>query len=123
MKLNKPKYALHKNGMYALEGLIEIFNNEVSFQIEVFLFFGMSVLVFCLNLDFVHTSILFISLFLPILAEITNSAIERTVDLVAIEYHILAKNAKDAGSALVLISLLVTALIWITVLLQAFVLV
>jgi len=55
-----------------------------------------------------------------VLAEVANSAIERVVDLVTKEYHILAKQAKDVGATMVLLSLIVTALIWISVLLVAF---
>ncbi|MDY0232805.1 MAG: diacylglycerol kinase [Sulfurimonas sp.] len=45
---------------------------------------------------------------------------ERVVDLVTTDYHILAKRAKDAGATLVLMSLIVTALVWIFTLLVAF---
>ncbi|NOR58504.1 MAG: diacylglycerol kinase, partial [Sulfurimonas sp.] len=54
------------------------------------------------------------------LAEVTNSSIERVVDLVTSDYHILAKQAKDAGATLVLLSLIVTSLIWVSVLAVAF---
>jgi len=60
--------------------------------------------------------ILFISLFLPIGAELINSSIERTVDLVTQYHHKLAKRAKDAGSAVVLVSIWITGLIWLSVL-------
>jgi len=36
------------------------------------------------------------------------------------EYHVLAKQAKDAGATLVLLSLILTVGIWIAVLLVAF---
>jgi diacylglycerol kinase (ATP) len=120
MKLNKPKHNLFKNGMYAVEGFIDITKNETSFKWQLLLFFVMSIVAWNLPISFGYSSMLFLSLFIPILAEVTNSSIERVVDLVTKEYHILAKQAKDVGATLVLLSLILTAFIWISVLLVAY---
>ncbi|EQB40403.1 diacylglycerol kinase [Sulfurimonas hongkongensis] len=120
MKLNKPKHSLFKNGIYALEGFIDITKNETSFKWQLLLLSVMGLVAWVLPLSFGYSSILFISLFLPLLAEITNSSIERVVDLVTSDYHILAKRAKDVGATLVLVSLIVTALVWIFTLFVAF---
>lgn len=120
MKLNKPKHNLFKNGMYAVEGLIEIIKHETSFKWQILMFVVMTIVSWMLPIDFAHAAILSISLFIPIMAEVANSAIERVVDLVTYDYHLLAKRAKDAGATLVLLSLILTALIWISVLLVAF---
>lgn len=120
MKLNKPKHSLYRNGVYALEGFIEIVKNETSFKWQLLMFVVMSVVAWNLPIDFSYASILFLSLFIPVLAEVANSAIERVVDLVTKEYHVLAKQAKDAGATLVLLSLILTVGIWIAVLLVAF---
>ena len=120
MKLNKPKYSLFKNGMYALEGFIDITKNESSFKLQLLMFIVMSIVAWSLPISFGYASILFLSLFVPIMAEVANSSIERVVDLVTSDYHILAKKAKDAGATLVLLSLIFTALIWVSVLVVAF---
>jgi diacylglycerol kinase (ATP) len=120
MKLNKPKHNLYRNGMYAVEGFIDIVKNETSFKWHLFMLFLMGIVAWVLPISFAHASILFISLFLPVLAEVANSAIERVVDLVTSDYHILAKQAKDAGATLVLLSLIVTLMIWILTLVNAF---
>jgi len=120
MKLNKPKHSLYRNGIYALEGFIEIVKNETSFKWQLLMFVVMSVVAWNLPIDFSYASILFLSLFIPVLAGVANSAIERVVDLVTKEYHVLAKQAKDAGATLVLLSLILTVGIWIAVLLVAF---
>jgi len=120
MKLNKPKHSLYKNGMYAVEGLIDIIKNETSFKWQMLMLFVMGIVAWVLPISFGYSSILFLSLFIPVLAEVANSALERVVDLVTMDYHILAKQAKDAGATLVLLSLIVTILIWISVLLVAF---
>ena len=120
MKLNKPKHSLFKNGLYALSGLREIIRNETSFKWQLFMLFVLGIVSWSLPINFTHASILFISLFIPVLAEVANSALERVVDLVTNEYHELAKSAKDAGATLVLLSLVVMAMIWFSVLAVAF---
>jgi len=117
---NKPKHNLFKNTVYALEGLVDITKNETSFKWQILLFVLGSLLAWNLPIAFGYKSILSISLILPVLAEIINSAIERVVDLVTQEYHILAKQAKDAGAAIVFVSLITLATIWITTLVVAF---
>jgi len=120
MKLNKPKHNLFRNGVYALEGFIDMVKNETSFKWQLLMLFSFGILAWNLPVSFGQASILFISLFLPILAETINSSIERVVDLVTQDYHILAKRAKDIGATIVLLSLIVTALIWTSVLVIAF---
>ena len=116
MSLNKPKYTLFKNTTYALAGLADITKNESSFKLQIVLFVIMNAVAWFLPIAFHLKVILSLSLFIPIMAEVTNSAIERIVDLVTLEYHELAKRAKDAGAALVLISLVLTGAIWLSVL-------
>ncbi|WP_345994035.1 diacylglycerol kinase [Sulfurimonas sp. HSL-1716] len=120
MKPNKPKYTLFKNATYALEGFIEITKHESSFKLQLLLFVVMNIVAWVLNIGFMNSAMLSLSLFIPIIAEVTNSAIERVVDLVTVEHHIMAKRAKDAGATLVLLSLVLTACIWIVILLDAF---
>ena len=116
MALNKPKYTLFKNTTYALAGLVDITKNESSFKLQILLFIAMNIIAWFLPLPFHLQVILSLSMFIPIMAEIANSSIERVVDLVTLDYHELAKRAKDAGAALVFISLVLTATIWVAVL-------
>ncbi len=119
MKLNKPKHNLYRNAMYAVEGFIDIVKNETSFKWQLLMLAIFGVMAWVLPISFGYSAILFISLFFPISAEVTNSAIERVVDLVTQDYHILAKQAKDVGATLVLLSLFVTLLVWIFTLVVA----
>ncbi len=120
MALNKPKYTLFKNTTYALAGLADITKNESSFKLQILLFVGMNIVAWFLPIAFHLQAILSLSLFIPLIAEVINSSIERVVDLVTLDYHELAKRAKDAGAALVFLSLVLTGLIWIAVLYTAF---
>ncbi|MDD2838275.1 MAG: diacylglycerol kinase [Sulfuricurvum sp.] len=120
MALNKPEYTLFKNTRYALNGLIEVSRNEKSFQLQIVLFVVGMVIAWSLPIAFKYHAILSVSLFIPMMAEIINSAVERTVDLVTFDHHELAKRAKDAGAALVFVSLSMLAFIWALTLYAAF---
>lgn len=52
--------------------------------------------------------------------EAINSAVERIVDLVSPDYHILAKQAKDIGAFIVLLFFTINCFIWLTTLLWEF---
>lgn len=120
MALNKPRYTLFKNTRYAINGLLEVSKNEKSFRLQILLFVVGMILAWVLPISFVQSSILCVSLFIPLMAEMINSSVERTVDLVTFDHHELAKRAKDAGAALVFLSLAMLALIWALVLYDAF---
>ncbi|MDP3265695.1 MAG: diacylglycerol kinase [Sulfuricurvum sp.] len=120
MALNKPKYTLFKNTRYALEGLVEVTRNEPSFRLQIVLFACGMITAYLLPIAYHYKAILATSLFIPVIAEIINSAIERTVDLVTFDHHVLAKRAKDAGAALVFISLIMLAFIWVLTLSAAY---
>jgi diacylglycerol kinase (ATP) len=54
---------------------------------------------------------------LVLVVELVNSAIEATVDRISMDDHVLAKRAKDIGSAAVMLSLLMVPVVWGCVLL------
>jgi diacylglycerol kinase (ATP) len=113
MKREKSRgFSLWRNFKNSFEGLVEVAKNETPMKAEILLLIAGSAILIFWAIAVIYRAVLFISLFLPILAELINSAIERVVDLVTTDYHPLAKAAKDAGSAVVLIALIITGLIW-----------
>ena len=56
--------------------------------------------------------VLLASVLLVIIVELLNSSIEATVDRISLENHLLAKRAKDIGSAAVLLSLINMLVVW-----------
>jgi diacylglycerol kinase (ATP) len=67
------------------------------------------------------TAVALISICLIVLAvELLNSGIEAAIDRSGLEFHPLAKQAKDFGSAAVFITLIATGLIWLAVLVDFF---
>lgn len=53
---------------------------------------------------------------LVMVAELVNTAIERTVDYISTERHPLAKQAKDAGSAAVALTAIAVGVAWLVIL-------
>jgi diacylglycerol kinase (ATP) len=56
------------------------------------------------------------SVLLVLIVELLNSAVEAVVDRISLENHLLAKRAKDFGSAAVFLSLINVAVVWLLVL-------
>ena len=56
------------------------------------------------------------SLLLVLIAELLNSAIEAVTDRISLEDHVLAKRAKDFGSAAVMLSVINVPVVWLLVL-------
>lgn len=100
---NQPKYKFLKNWSYANAGIAEIFANESSFRLEILIFSIATISLFFWNFDAVLNLFLIFSMSLVLICECINSAIERVVDLASPAIHPLAKSAKDAGSAAVML--------------------
>jgi diacylglycerol kinase (ATP) len=52
------------------------------------------------------------SVLLVLVVELLNSAIEAAVDRISLDHHVLAKRAKDIGSAAVMLALINVVAIW-----------
>lgn len=97
---------------YSMAGLKAAYQNEDAFRQEVLMAIVLIPLALYLEAEAVHRAIMIASVFLVIIVELLNSSIEATVDRISLENHLLAKRAKDIGSAAVLISLLNLVLVW-----------
>ena len=86
-----------------LDGISYVTKNEKNFKREIALGIIALILSYILKIDKIEFIIILTMICLVLTAEIINTAIERTVDLVTKEYHELARIAKDvsAGSVLV----------------------
>ncbi|MBL0687640.1 MAG: diacylglycerol kinase [Sulfurospirillum sp.] len=109
---NQPKYNFIKNTMYALRGLQDIIKHESSFKIELIISIILIPFILLVDLLLVEKLLLFITMMGVLIAETINSAIERVVDLVTLEYHDMAKRAKDVGSSIVFLSISLSVIVW-----------
>lgn len=110
---------LHAAG-YSLAGLRAAYSGESAFRQETWLLIIATPLAFWLGQDWVQTALLLGSLMLVLIVELLNSGIEAAIDRVSFELHDLSKRAKDLASAAVLLSLLLSAGIWLAALWQRF---
>ena len=65
----------------------------------------------------VEYALLIGSLFIVLITELLNSALENIVDRIGSEHHELAGRAKDQGSAAVMVAILLVVAVWGLVLL------
>jgi diacylglycerol kinase (ATP) len=100
---------------YSMKGIRACWQNEASFRADVML----SVVLFFASFFLAETIeqwlLLVFPLFLIIIVELLNSAIENVVDRIGHEFHDLSGRAKDMGSAAVLFCLILIGLTWILV--------
>lgn len=115
---NQPKYSFFKNTGYALSGLMDLIKTETSFKIELLIVIVLIPVIFYVDVPSTQKILMFISLMGMLIAEAINSAIERVVDLVTLEHHIMAKRAKDVGSSVVFLSIMVFVVTWIMILIM-----
>lgn len=102
---------------YSLAGLKAGFSQETAFRQELALLVILVPVVVWIDVSILAKSLLLASLLGVLVVELLNSAIEALTDLIAPDFHPLAKCVKDMGSAAVLLALLIAAIIWLAVLL------
>ncbi|MEA3289171.1 MAG: diacylglycerol kinase [Campylobacterota bacterium] len=116
--ISKPKYNFYKNTIYALKGMRDLIKTEVSFKIELVFVALLSIFIYFVDFETTDKLLMFITLMLILICEAANSAIERVVDLVTLEYNEMAGRAKDAGSAMVFLSILLCVIVWSIILIK-----
>ena len=118
MQNNKPKYHLFKNTQYALEGFLHAFKTESSFKLELLLALFIIPAIFIFDFELWQKTTLFVTMFLVLIVELLNSAVENVVDLVTKDIHPLAKSAKDIGATAVMFSVVLHLACWALFLFQ-----
>lgn len=96
---------------YSLQGLA-VGLKEPAFRQEVMLAVVLIPLAFVVGQSWVEIALLAGAVMLVLIVELLNTGIEAAIDRIGPEWHELSKRAKDAGSAAVLLSLLLCAGIW-----------
>lgn len=96
-------------------GLQQAFRAEAAFRIEVVLALILIPVALGSSQPTLAKAMLVASVFLVLICELLNSAIEATVDRISLERHPLAKRAKDIGSATVLLGLINFLAVWLLI--------
>ncbi len=105
---------------YSLDGLRAAYLNEDAFRQEVRLALVLTPLAVVLGHTSIERALMIACVLLVIVVELLNSAVEATVDRISLDHHLLAKRAKDIGSAAVLLSLLNLFVVWALILWPSF---
>lgn len=101
-------FAAVKNSGNGLRAACE----EAAFRQELVLAIVLIPASFWVGQSWLEICFLIGTVLLVLITEILNSAIEAVVDRVGPEWHALSKNAKDLGSAAVLLALAFCLLTW-----------
>ena len=101
---------------YSIDGLKAAWQYEHSFRQELIVFVIGTIVALVLPVSAFQKLVLIGVLLLVLIVELLNSAIEAVVDRISLERDPLSKNAKDFGSAAVLLSFGLAAATWAVVL-------
>jgi len=97
---------------YSMAGLSAAWKNETAFRQESVLAILLIPFAFWLGQSASKIGLLILPIFIVLIVELLNSAIEAAIDRISDERHELSKRAKDIASAAVFISLVLVAIIW-----------
>ena len=101
---------------YSLAGLKTAWFSEAAFRQETFAAVVLVPAAIFLGQDGSEKAMLAVSPLIVIVAELLNSGLESVVDRISTDFHPLAKQAKDMGSAAVFVSILITIMVWTLIL-------
>ena len=101
---------------YSLEGFAAAARHEDAFRQELIVFAVAAPIGLWLGRSGLERALLVGCLFLVLVVELLNSAVEAAVDRVSFENHRLAKRAKDIGSAAVFVALGLMTAVWLVIL-------
>ena len=97
-------------------GLRQAILTEEAFQVYLFLSVLLVPLAFFIATDYVQLILMFGAIFLVLITELLNTAVEAVVDRVGLDLHELSGRAKDIGSAAVSLSIVLFFIVWGTIL-------
>ena len=97
---------------FSAQGIVSAWKNEAAFRQELLLVVVLLPVAVWLGQTALERAVLIGCLFIVLIVELINSAIEAAIDRHGDELHELSGRAKDMGSAAVLVSLLLVAVVW-----------
>ncbi len=105
---------------FSIKGLKAAWRHEAAFRQELLLTACMLPVALLLDISTLERLLLIFTLFIVLIVELLNSAIEAVVDRVGSEIHPLSGQAKDIASAAVFLSLMLCGMTWLTILTPLF---
>ncbi|CAD6365466.1 diacylglycerol kinase [Shewanella putrefaciens] len=105
---------------FSMKGLKAAWTHEAAFRQELVLCLVMLPIALLVDISTIERLMLIFTLFIVLIVELLNSAIEAVVDRVGSEIHPLSGQAKDIASAAVFISLTLCGITWLSILTPLF---
>ncbi|RJR13649.1 diacylglycerol kinase family protein [Candidatus Parcubacteria bacterium] len=100
--MNNRKFSIKQSFQFAFDGFLYALRTQRNLRIQLIAAIVVITLSTFLPMNMIEWAILFLLIALVIVAEILNTAIEKTIDLIVTEYNPLAKTIKDLSAAAVL---------------------
>lgn len=91
------------------------FEEESAFRQELTLLIVLTPVALLLPISPIEKCVLITSLIMVLVVELLNSSVEAAIDRISFDHHDLSKRAKDFGSAAVMLTLLIAALLWLII--------
>ncbi|MDO6618158.1 MULTISPECIES: diacylglycerol kinase [unclassified Shewanella] len=107
---------------FSFKGLKSAWVNEAAFRQELILAGILLPVAIMVDVSLIEKLLLIMTLFIVLITELVNSAIEAVVDRISDEIHPLSGQAKDTASAAVFMSLALCGITWACILINAYVL-
>ncbi len=107
---------------YSMQGFKAAWRNEAAFRQELVAVIILLPLAYFIARDITQLLLLTMPLFILLIVELVNSALEAVVDRIGNDPHELSGRAKDMGSATVFIALLLVFVSWLLIVLENYVL-
>lgn len=101
----------------SLAGLGDAWRHESAFRQEILLASVLLPVAFAVPVTGPERALLVASVLLVLVIELLNSSVEAAIDRISLDRHQLSRRAKDLGSAAVLVTLALLAMVWAIVLL------
>ncbi|MES2130268.1 MAG: diacylglycerol kinase [Pseudomonadota bacterium] len=105
---------------YSIDGFKAAWKNEHAFRQELIVVVVGTIAALLLKISAFEKLMLIAVLVLVLIVELINSALEAVVDRISLERHPLSKNAKDLGSAAVMLAFGIAIAAWAVVLFNRF---
>lgn len=97
------------------EGLTDAIFTEDAFRQLIIINAFLLIITFFLDITKTERLLLIATCFILLIVELLNTAIETVVDRISLEIHPLSKRAKDIGGAAQLVAVVMTIIIWLSV--------
>jgi diacylglycerol kinase (ATP) len=100
----------------SVRGFRAVLFGEKAFRTDLVVFIIASVVAFLLPVTWCERAVMIYTVFIALVAEIINTAIETVIDRISTEWNVLSGKAKDIGSAIVFVAFFGAGITWAVIL-------